>query len=122
MNSLPITSDLTAQIDIECGNTAEGHRLPIAEKSDVHLPTSKQKASAAWQDTLWRCWPRKECWPAKMDVYEAAAYLRVSPDTIPRALVGARDGKAKLAHQRVGAVYRLRKVDLDAFGSVPVRK
>jgi excisionase family DNA binding protein len=57
-----------------------------------------------------------------MDVYEAAAYLRVSPDTIRRAVVVARDGRARLAHQRLRSVYRFRKADLDAFGAVPGRR
>ncbi|MBL9212708.1 MAG: hypothetical protein JNL92_19760, partial [Opitutaceae bacterium] len=56
------------------------------------MPSAKLKASATWQDALWRRGPREDCWPAKMDVYEAAAYLRVSPDTIRRAVVIARDG------------------------------
>lgn len=57
-----------------------------------------------------------------MDVYEAAAYLRVSPDTIRRAVVVARDGKSKLAHQRLGSVYRIRKSDLDTLGAVAGRE
>ena len=52
------------------------------------------KASETWQSKLWLRWPREDCWPAKLDIYEAAAYLRVSPDTIRRALVVARDGRA----------------------------
>lgn len=96
-----------------------------ASRSDFRapttLPSAKLKASAAWQDALWRRWPREDCWPVKMDVYEAAAYLRVSPDTIRRAVVIARDGRARLAHQRLGSVYRFRKADLDAFGAVPGR-
>jgi excisionase family DNA binding protein len=83
---------------------------------------AKIKASSAWQDRLWQNWPRDECWPAKMDVYEAAAYLRVSPDTIRRALVVARDGKARLAHQRLGSIYRIRKSDLDSFGVISGRE
>jgi excisionase family DNA binding protein len=93
----------------------------LLTRETASVPSAKLKASAVWQDALWRRWPREEVWPAKMDVYEAAAYLRVSPDTIRRAVIVARDGKAKLAHQRLGSVYRLRKADLDAFGSVPGR-
>lgn len=66
-------------------------------------------------------WPDEIAWPAKLDIYEAAAYLRVSPDTIRRHLAVARDGRARLAHQRVGSVYRIRRVDLDAIGAVPGR-
>lgn len=79
------------------------------------------KASEAWQSELWMRWPREECWPAKLDIYEAAAYLRVSPDTIRRAVVVARDGRARLPHQRLGAVYRIRKSDLDTFGMIQGR-
>lgn len=79
------------------------------------------KASEAWQSELWVRWPREECWPAKLDIYEAAAYLRVSPDTIRRAVIVARDGRARLAHQRLGAVYRIRKSDLDTFGAIQGR-
>lgn len=79
------------------------------------------KASETWQNELWMRWPREECWPAKLDIYEAAAYLRVSPDTIRRAVVVARDGHARLAHQRLGAVYRIRKSDLDTFGMIQGR-
>jgi excisionase family DNA binding protein len=93
----------------------------LLTRETASVPSAKLKASAVWQDALWRRWPREDVWPAKMDVYEAAAYLRVSPDTIRRAVIVARDGKAKLAHQRLGSVYRLRKADLDAFGSVPGR-
>lgn len=95
---------------------------PVLRGSNSAFPsTAKLKATAGWQESLWRRWPREECWPVKMDVYEAAAYLRVSPDTIRRAVIVSRDGKAKLGHQRLGSVYRLRKADLDAFGSVPGR-
>jgi hypothetical protein len=83
--------------------------------------TNREKSSTAWQDELWRRWPREEDWPARLDVYEAAAYLRLSPDSIRRALVQARDGRAKLAHQRIGSIYRIRRVDLDSFGKVDAR-
>jgi hypothetical protein len=83
--------------------------------------TNREKSSTAWQDELWRRWPREEDWPARLDVYEAAAYLRLSPDSIRRALVQARDGRAKLAHQRIGSIYRIRRVDLDTFGKVEAR-
>jgi len=92
-------------------------REPAAGSSTA----AKIKASSAWQERLWQNWPREECWPAKMDIYEAAAYLRVSPDTVRRAVVVARDGKARLAHQRLGSIYRIRKIDLDTFGVVPGR-
>jgi excisionase family DNA binding protein len=96
---------------------------PLSDSAEpTPLTSAKLKASAAWQDALWRRWPREACWPAKMDVYEAAAYLRVSPDTIRRAVVVARDGRARLAHQRLRSVYRFRKADLDAFGAVPGRR
>ena len=79
------------------------------------------KASSEWQDGLWQRWPREGFWPAKMDIYEAAAYLRVSPDTIRRAVTVARDGRARLAHQRLGSIYRIRKTDLDNLGAIAAR-
>ena len=100
-------------------------RDPFSERMadrEGRVAVAKLKATAAWQEGLWRRWPSEECWPAKMDVYEAAAYLRVSPDTIRRAVVVARDGKARLAHQRLGSVYRFRKADLDEYGAVPGRR
>ena len=94
---------------------------PFREPAAASSTAAKIKASSTWQDRLWQNWPREECWPAKMDIYEAAAYLRVSPDTIRRAVVVARDGKARLAHQRLGSIFRIRKIDLDTFGVVPAR-
>jgi excisionase family DNA binding protein len=91
------------------------------EKSPCARTQAQIKASETWQNELWVRWPREENWPAKLDIYEAAAYLRVSPDTIRRALIVARDGRARLAHQRLGATYRIRKADLDVFGAVAGR-
>lgn len=93
--------------------------MPAPAKSSN--ATAREKSSSAWQDEQWRRWPNEDNWPARLDVYEAAAYLRLSPDTIRRALVPARDGKAKLAHQRIGSIYRIRRVDLDTFGKVEAR-
>lgn len=84
--------------------------------------STKEKSSVAWQTDLWRCWPREEDWPARLDVYEAAAYLRISPDSIRRALILARDGRAKLPHQRVGSIYRIRRTDLNSLGRVEGRQ
>jgi excisionase family DNA binding protein len=103
------------------GESGIGHPVLFRDAAVLKSPAAKIKASSAWQDRLWQNWPRDECWPAKMDVYEAAAYLRVSPDTIRRALVVARDGKARLAHQRLGSIYRIRKIDLDSFGVIAGR-
>jgi excisionase family DNA binding protein len=94
---------------------------PLRKDAEDYRTAAKTKATAEWQNELWMRWPREDCWPAKMDVYEAAAYLRVSPDTIRRAVTVARDGKARLAHQRLGALYRIRKIDLDDYGMVPGR-
>ncbi|WP_334319087.1 helix-turn-helix domain-containing protein [Termitidicoccus mucosus] len=96
--------------------------MPLRKDVGNNCTAAKTKATAEWQNELWKRWPREECWPAKMDVYEAAAYLRVSPYTIRRAVTVARDGKARLAHQRLGALYRIRKIDLDAYGAVPGRE
>ena len=79
---------------------------------------TKWKSSRAFQDLLWRKWPAETDWPGKLDVYEAAAYCRVSPDLIRDSLTLGRDGKARLPHNRLGGIYRIRKVDLDCFGQV----
>jgi len=98
-----------------------GGSVVLHEAQNGNVTAAKTKSTAEWQDSIWQRWPREECWPAKMDIYEAAAYLRISPDTIRRAVIVARDGKAGLAHQRLGSIYRIRKIDLDAFGVVPGR-
>jgi len=93
----------------------------VASAPKLPNATTREKSSTAWQDERWHRWPREEDWPARLDVYEAAAYLRLSPDSIRRALVPARDGRSKLAHQRIGSIYRIRRVDLDSFGKVEAR-
>ncbi len=79
---------------------------------------TKLKSSRDFQDILWKKWPAEADWPGRLDVYEAAAYCRVSPDLIRDALTTGRDGRAKLPHSRLGIVYRIRKADLDCFGRV----
>ena len=79
------------------------------------------KASAEFQDGLWAKWPTPAQWPGTLDLYEAAAYVRVSPATLRRACRPDRGGRASLAHQRFGTAYRLRKASLDAFGAVKER-
>ena len=109
-----------SSISLPTGADALTELAPNEETTRVRSQ-AQIKASESWQGALWRRWPRGDCWPAKLDIYEAAAYLRVSPDTIRRALIVARDGRARLAHQRLGATYRIRKADLDTFGSVEGR-
>ena len=77
--------------------------------------------SGEWQFECWRKWPKPENWPAILDVYEAAAFLRVSHWTLRRATVTGRDGRAKLSHQRIGSVIRFRRSDLEKFGLVKDR-
>jgi hypothetical protein len=81
----------------------------------------KYKSSEQYRDTLWRKYPAIDNWPQILDIYEAAAFLRVSPDTIRRALTCGRDGKARLAHSRPAGIYRIRTSDLLAFGRVEGR-
>lgn len=116
--------DLTATVESEqSSHGVGGDSLLRLNAGCLHgsQPMAKVKASAVWQAGLWERWPVENAWPAKLGIYEAAAYLRVSPDTIRRFLTVARDGKARLAHQRVGSVYRIRRADLDALGSVAGR-
>jgi len=81
----------------------------------------KLKCSADWQDALWAKWTSPEAWPGVLDLYEAAAYLRISYDAVRDACIQARDGTAKLAHQRIGSSYRIRKLSLDRYGIVEGR-
>lgn len=83
--------------------------------------THKHKTSEAWQQAQWRQRPRCEDWPDRMDVYLAAAYLRLSYFTIRRLCVKDRNGRATLAHQRIGTSYRFRRADLDRLGAVAGR-
>lgn len=87
----------------------------------VRVVQAKVKARSEWQASQWRDWPRVEDWPASLTVYEAAALLRVSPDTIRRILTTDRLGRAALCHTRVGAIYRIKKSDLLKYGAVPSR-
>lgn len=89
---------------------------------ETHQATAKHKRSAAYAAELWKQWPRKQDWPAVLDLYEAAAYRRVEYKTIWRACrVGKTDGKSALRHQRFGAAYRIDKDDLERFGRVEGR-
>lgn len=69
----------------------------------------------------WERWTTPDAWPHRINIVEAAAYLRVSTDTIRRALRTGRDGRARLAHQRLGLRIVLHRTDLDAFGRVAAR-
>lgn len=94
---------------------------PSAVGRPKRLTRHQIKSSAEWQDALWRKWPQESDWPGYLDVYESAAFLRVSPDTIRRALITGRDGRALLPHSRPAGIYRIRKEDLCAFGRVEKR-
>jgi hypothetical protein len=82
----------------------------------------KEKRSRIWQDMLWQHWPTPAQWPGTLDVFEAAAYKRLSEDTIRAAARPGRDRRAKLRHQRFGATYRFAKADLDTYGLVQARE
>lgn len=77
---------------------------------------SRARMSAAYAEGLWAKWPSPKQWPAVLDLYEAAAYLRVSYNYMWRLCQLGRDGKAQLAHRRIGALYRIARRDLDALG------
>jgi hypothetical protein len=79
---------------------------------------TREKSRVTWQEAQWARFPSEKDWPARMDVYLAAAYCRINPDTLRRAMTVGRDGRALLAHQRFGAAYRIRKEDLDAYGRI----
>ncbi|MFA6289973.1 MAG: helix-turn-helix domain-containing protein [Opitutaceae bacterium] len=80
-----------------------------------------QRETTNFCDECWRLWPRADDWPAYLDAFEAAAYLRVSYWTILRLSRQGRDGLAKLGHQRIGTAYRFRRSTLDNYGQVPGR-
>ena len=90
-----------------------------------HVPSrtlAQIKSTDEWQAAQWSRWPREEDWPAILDVYEAAALLRVSHDLIRSLLVTDRLGRAALRHTRLGVTIRIKKSDLLAYGVVPDRK
>lgn len=97
-------------------------RTPAGAPTARGRTMSQIKATRVWQESRWREWPREEDWPQYLDVYEAAAIVRVSPDTIRRALVTDRLGRASLRHFRYGASIRIRKADMLKFGVVPDRQ
>lgn len=106
----PADADTGAELVV----AASGGESP---RGSIH----KEKTSETWQLEQWRLHPRLEDWPDRMDVYEAAAYLRSSYHTIRRLCVQDRGGRAALPHQRVGASYRIRRSDLDSLGAVAGR-
>lgn len=79
------------------------------------------KTSEEFQLGLWAKWPMEEMWPGVLDLYEAAAYKRVNYQTLYKACQTGKDGRSKLAHQRFGTGYRIKRATLDAFGYVPER-
>lgn len=109
---------VTPPLDLGDRTPEKGGRLAGREKPKT---AAQIKATEEWQAGLWQKWPQENLWPVKMDVYEAAAYMRVSPDSIYRDLVQGRDGKAALQHQSVRGGYRIKRVDLDAHGLVKGR-
>lgn len=96
--------------------------MSAVAETRVRNPQRTLKSSREWQDAQWRKWPTPAHWPESLDVYEAAAYKRISPSSIIRASEPGRDGKAKLGHQRFGGIRRYSKATLDAFGVVPQRE
>jgi len=76
------------------------------------------KSSPEWRDACWVRWPNPAAWPGILDLYEASARVRMSPDSLRRAAATGRDGRAKLAHQRIGTSYRFWLRDIDNYGLV----
>jgi excisionase family DNA binding protein len=101
---------------------AWGEAQARAPMGTVRALTQAQKqATSAWQESLWAKWRTPEAWPDRLSVAEAAAYLRVSPDTIRRLVTLDRTGRARLAHQRIGVRIIIRKPSLDEVGMVNAR-
>jgi hypothetical protein len=92
-----------------------------AEVVPLWKERQRVRRSSALADELWTRWPKPEDWPGRLDLYEAAAYLRVNHKTVRRACLAGRDGRAALRHQRIGAQYRIAKRDLDTLGLVQGR-
>lgn len=83
--------------------------------------THRLKISESWQLEQWKLRTCAKDWPDVLDLYESAAYLRVSYNTVRAACMKDRNGKAQLRHQRIGTSYRIRRMNLDALGAVPDR-
>jgi len=101
----------------DIGVHADGSKAIHKKKTKAQL-----KAESRWQSSQWKKWPDKKDWPGTLDVYESAAYLRVSPDLLRSRLRPGRDRKAELGHQRIGGVYRIDRSDLDNLGRVLGRR
>lgn len=116
---MPSRSQLSIPLPLEKSWAATAiAKGPVGGKP---LAQHQIKAMAAWQEALWKRWPSVSDWPGFLDVFEAAALLRVSPDTIRRALAVGRDGRARLAHSRPAGIYRILKEDLLSFARVDSR-
>ncbi len=81
-----------------------------------------EKCSQAWQLQQWLKWPEESLWPGRLDLYEAAAFKRVSWATVRRACLPDANGRAALEHERMGSVYRIRKAVLVKWGRVEARE
>jgi hypothetical protein len=79
------------------------------------------KSSPDWQYGCWKRWPKEDSWPGVLDLYEAAARVRMSPDSLRRAAATGRDGRAKLAHRRIGISYRFSLREIDNYGLIHAR-
>lgn len=100
------------------GACAESKPKKCPGKRERKLTAAQIQSSDAWQDEQWQKWPSIDNWPWSLTVYEAAAILRVSPEKIRSSIKICRDGKAKLAHRRVGVTIRIQRSSLLDFGVV----
>jgi hypothetical protein len=83
------------------------------EESAAAHGLRRVKETEDWQLARWAVWPTEADWPGVLDVFEAAAFLRVHPSTIRAATkpnVGT--GRVILPCQRIGGALRFRKTDL----------
>ncbi len=94
----------------------------MSQLAELQAETGRSRRSPEFAARCWQRWPQEADWPGVLDLYEAAAFLRVDYKSIWRACQPSRtDGLARLAHQRIGNTYRIHRTDLARLGRVEAR-